>query len=1202
MSPQDWRRKIRRKNGFFVREIVGINLHGYIDGPLTSYPSVQIEGIPVAACITTQIQGLEDFKSIPRLVLSRVYDQESLAQIPEGFLAAASILKKIYQRGFPTRLSPWLETAVLAGRLSCCKIKLEKTHAYKILIENESSVVRLNSEVTIDIPEEFSKDIGEYFGSVAEENFYYQVLPFVFGEDYWKYTYLQVPLASVLNGYETKEFLDFFVCMPDGCQYVIEIDGPGHDTPKQRASDQRRDSRLLKSGIRTIRINLMQCNSISGQQQYMMREVSIVKDSNTNSLNQLHLCATDCLAIQYALTSAISDGAVDVSKSECHLLVISSLTQEIVDLCVRETCHSLRELLKIYSFSKEKLPAFKVTTTSRVGQKCDADLVIFASSSVSSVSVDPLIVHNCYGLNTIVVASEFHSFHFKCPKVVEDMSMKVDIARKDSLTFFLQMIFWKSEFRPLQSEGILRALSGKDSIVLLPTGSGKSIVYQLTALLSAGLCVCIAPLVSLVADQVRVLKSSHYITRVFGFYSGATQTTSEREKALSLFANGELYFVFLTPERFQQNTFQKLFKVALEKFVVSQVVIDEAHVVSEWGHDFRPAYLRISQILSETFMDIRPTFLALTATAARNVLRDVQRQLKINDPSSVISPTSFDRHNLSFRIVKAPVNGGLDSLRSALERIPGELGFSSEEFWTLHGEETKAGLVFVLTVNGKRSIVDVKNEVLSYLSNFSLNSYSGVDIYSSKSPRALAMNSGQWDVKKTESANLFIDNKIHTLVATSAFGMGIDKPNVRFTINLGLPSSIESFYQQAGRAGRDGHNSLCYLIFEASDIDVQSLEKDDWHSFNVEGLDLATQSFFLKNSFPGVQVELDELKFLFLFLEENQGKRVNVIQRETDGFNKPKHAIASMEKGSFVLQSNNVLYCLATLERLGIVSDLQVDYSGCGDMNISVVVTKDIQKESVSARIYDNEYLYDPAYAERLARLVTDLDENLTITKSYNIWLDAKYETILKGRLRSLRELARNARDGLSGDEFKKKIELYLTDDIYSAELDKLVSSGENQLKSFVALGAGKSTTEWQELGLQAGRLLESSPNNPGLLVLRALSIINEGESSFDVAFEELSRAISSRVNISGDTVSKVKDEIWSAVSSMGSWGAIQFIVSDVGQLTNAEKEYYLNKMPSYKGADAAEIGHLMVELDSLNHYLELARQITTKTPARIIL
>lgn len=1178
------------------------SVYGYIDNPLTVFPSVKAEGIPIAACISTPIQGLERFQNIPRLIQSKVYDEKSINKTSDSILTATNILKKIYQRGFPTRLSPWVETAVLTERLASCQIRLEKNQGYKICVESRSKEIRLNPTKKISIPSEFSRNVNEFFGSIAEKDFYHQVLPVILGDDFWKHTYLQVPLRSVVQNYKTDEFLDFFICMPDGSYYVVEIDGPEHNTPKQRASDQRRDSQLSKHGIKTIRVDLMKHNSVSAQIQFMSKEVFSKKVATKSELNKLHWDATDCLAIQYALVSAISDGAIDLRKDECQVLLISTLSRETVDFCAREVCHSLRELLKIYSSSEETIPNLKITTTSKIGTPHKVDLVLFASASVSSISVDPLIIYNHYGANSVVVTSEFHTFNFKYPAQPDFEDKKnVDTACSDSLKFFLQMIFWKCEFRPLQSEAVIRALSGKDSIVLLPTGSGKSIVYQLTSLLSTGLCVCVAPLVSLVADQVRVLKSSHYITRAFGFYGGATQKTEERERALSLFANGELYFVFLTPERFQQKTFQNLFKMALERFSISQVVIDEAHVVSEWGHDFRPAYLRIGQILSQTFGIKRPTFLALTATAARNVLRDVQRQLKINDPSSVISPSSFDRSNLSFKIIKSPVNGALNSLKYALEEIPKELGYSCDDFWMLHGEETKAGLIFVLTVNGKRSIVDVKNEVLAYLGKMSKSGSTGVEIYSSKAPKALPLKSNQWDLVKSKNANHYIENKVHTLVATSAFGMGIDKPNVRFTINLGLPSSIESFYQQAGRAGRDGQDSLCYLIFEASDNDVAQMMGDDWYNSTVEGLDLSTQSFFLKSSFPGIQAELDELKFLLEYLENNLGKRINIIQRENRTFKKPRHAPTKLENGSFIVQSDSVLYCLATIEKLGIVSNLQVDYSGYGDMNISVAVASEILRESVSEKVYDNEYLYDPGYAEMLSRRVLALEAPLTIRVSYKVWLEAKYETILRGRLRSLRELARIARDRLSESELRKEIENYLTDSIYSAQLDELVSAGAVELDDFVKLGRGASKSEWQELGLQAARLLESSPNSPGLLLLRALSIINEGEQSFSSAYEEISRAIDSKVMISDDLESKVKDDVWSAISLMGTWESIQFIVSEVSMLSNDEKDHYLSKMPAYKGASTKKIGHLMVELDSLNEYLSVAREITTKSSERKI-
>ena len=332
----------------------------------------------------------------------------------------------------------------------------------------------------------------------------------------------------------------------------------------------------------------------------------------------------------------------------------------------------------------------------------------------------------------------------------------------------LRTYFGYDSFRPGQEEVISSILSGRDVLAVMPTGAGKSICYQIPAVLLGGLTLVVSPLISLMGDQVRSLKEAG----IRGSYLNSTLTPRQQEVVMARAMAGWYDIMYIAPERLSDQRF-----IAFAQQVrVPLVAVDEAHCVSQWGQDFRPAYRGIPAFVNQ--LPWRPVVCALTATATARVRQDVSRLLDLRHPA--IQVNGFDRPNLRL---------------SSFELTPKDrtrwlLGY-------LAAHSTWSGIIYATT----RKKVDELAEALR-----------------ARGITAVSYHAGMENAERGASQEAFVRDEARVMVATNAFGMGIDKSDVRFVVNCGLPLSLEEYYQEAGRAGRDGEPAECYLLWSRGDI------------------------------------------------------------------------------------------------------------------------------------------------------------------------------------------------------------------------------------------------------------------------------------------------------------------------------------------------------------------------------------------------
>ena len=351
----------------------------------------------------------------------------------------------------------------------------------------------------------------------------------------------------------------------------------------------------------------------------------------------------------------------------------------------------------------------------------------------------------------------------------------------------LSEVFGYDSFRPGQESVVAAILQGRDVMAVMPTGAGKSLCYQIPALVLDGITLVISPLISLMRDQV----SSLLQNGVRAAYLNSSLTSRQYMLALENARRGVYRIIYVAPERLLTESFLDFAMHA----PIAQVVVDEAHCVSQWGQDFRPGYLDVAPFIAR--LPRRPRVSAFTATATQSVRGDIMRLLALSNPYVVT--TGFDRPNLYFEVRR---EGNRDA---ALLRF-------------LQEHRGQSGIVYCGT---RKGVEEVAGMLVTH----------GVD--------AVGYHAGMGDEERLSAQEDFVSDRAPVIVATNAFGMGIDKSNVSFVVHYNMPKDLESYYQEAGRAGRDGEDAVCCLLYQPSDVHLNTFLIE--HAQENSQLDAQTQ-------------------------------------------------------------------------------------------------------------------------------------------------------------------------------------------------------------------------------------------------------------------------------------------------------------------------------------------------------------------------
>lgn len=983
----------------------------------------------------------------------------------------------------------------------------------------------------------------EHTGYNPAMYFYYDILPKLFKENpFMQQLFVPEVLISDIVGTVRREFKDQqvdFYC-PE-TKLVIEIDGSQHLEQGQAHLDESRDGFLASYGITTVRIPtacVMEEEKFEPYAQTILKTVDqnmpfakqqeYLSDyliSKNKQIPERVLALTATMRLQITLLELCKAGELSLSDAKWTLAIKTDEITGYERLAIVDLFDWIENIYKL---------AGEPFTTPEI-EFVDFDNRYNNAKAIHIMLTSPIGNVGALKKNIIYVAAaarkdaDYFAMAIARPiKYIIDDSGKNEILEtadglnrsRLALRFILRNVFGFDSFRNGQERIIMNALKRNDTIGVLPTGTGKSICYQLPLILQPCISFCVCPIKSLMIDQDLNLKDKGVGRSAF---LSSDLSTAEREMVQKGFAECRYWWIYISPERFQDASFRQYMRNMTKErnAYFGYGVIDEVHCLSEWGHSFRVSYLNLVKTIRKYCQNI--TMIGLTATASFNVLKNIQVEFGMSDKSNVISIPSFTREELNFKVIKT------EKKRAVLESILDSYKKAYPDIFISTGAGSRCGIIFTPFVNGGDGCYQLSRHLSQYLK-------ADVRCFAGEMPRQWSDNEiSTWESYKHGAQAEFKENAYTVLCATKAFGMGIDKPNVRYTLHYGIPSSLEALYQEAGRAGRDKQKSMCTILYtpesqepykhkpdanedenhkpsvnEDENQNPSANEDENQKPFIPEGMSFDTYTRYLLK--PEATVEeirnfsnnkkiwagKDASKQIFLLGNGliSTPAEVDAVLREV--LPKAKSGckvIYFVDERERLQEFQTYIYHLSII---GVVEDWTVSWKGpTVEVQFSDYATKDILGLT-------EHYIrhYEPDFditAEAEFRVCEEKEDEICL--ALRIFLDWYSKTIVYSRRQALLNVieACDRYTDERADEFKDEMEAYFRLDDVADVFGDIADEPREFREWFAVLNADrlkKSANTVRDTMISLNRFLESYQHNVGLNYISG--ILNIIQNSFD--------------------------------------------------------------------------------------------------------
>lgn len=1012
-----------------------------------------------------------------------------LNSVSRGCRSVLAVINKILGRGRLTRLSPSLEAKIM---------ELFPNRHYHS--DNIINSYRQYSAPNIPTQWHDGRPRPELDGMTPEQYFFKNIFVELVGAANARCIIPQVEFSSLVNvaiDDDDQPLLSQrvdFVITNGFKSLVVELDDSTHSGHEEK--DARRDDLLQRSGYDVWRIDSSRLADKDNEALAELRGVLLDMFDNQPKPDRgdidLRLIACKLAhQVQSTIATLCSVGVLDLQAKSVvafNYRNIPELTPRTQGQIIRWAVSDLAELSKaIATVYRTESPLNNVSGVVATSDRYSDDWSVYVTVNDNvnmpvgrTVYVQDICFPTPIDQQMIGYWSEQSELD-RPSGLTDDMLIHDNVTVHALLTIF-NYLFRHDSFRENQLDGIAYGLNGEDAIILLPTGSGKSAIFQFLSFILPGVCCVVAPLVSLIEDQVYNLVKSG-IDRI----AGLSASTSNRPMIQRAIRRGQYLMVYSSPERFQIEEFRQAVSGYCAHGLVNICAIDEAHCVSEWGHDFRTSYLNLASTVRRLTTNSRgrATILALTGTASDAVLNDMVRDLAI--PSdNIVRPSTFDRPELHFRIISTPSSEKPEVLRYLLAReLPSVLHVSFGELYQPAGDKTMCGIVFCPHIGGDFGVDSVLRTVRQIGDDDT--HILAKDYYGKQTKAVRRMSDDDWEQVKRSNAAGFKNNKFTVLVATKSFGMGIDKPNVRFTINYCLPQSIEEFYQEAGRGGRDKHDAYSYIIASndyptrnrqllADSASIIDIVESSRRISRANSDDVTRVLYFHNESYSGI--------------EADKAVARSIVSKVD--FTSSRQAIMPPSDCSWD-QAEKAVHRLVVL---GVINDYVINYANREFViepnryfDRSVVEQKYV--EYVSSYQDDEQFVANKV--ARMKQIQADTAADFVAEAVGVLLEDFIYDTVEKSRRTTIRNLLTivNDAEGVPVSQQDALIRRELLDFLsttYAGELDKLNESPRDfqSVKNLIK----RTRRQIGKLLAQINRSLQSHPDSPSLLLARLACLI----------------------------------------------------------------------------------------------------------------